>query len=160
MLCIGSNIKYKKLYQIMTIKKEYIILVEDDPLQAKFFGNLVEKIAKELGFKSITVNDGERILDFIKGEENILDIKKEQVGLIILDLSLSSSDVSGFYILKELQKLKDKIPAVVQSADANHISIIKAIKLGAEDYFIKNGDKQEGERIFDTIERIMNDSNH
>ncbi len=138
------------------MKKEYIILLEDDPVQAKFFGHLMEKIAKELGFKSITTNNGEDLLSFIKGEKNLLDINKEQVGLIILDLSLSDSEVSGFYILKELQKLTDKIPVVVQSADASHISIIKAIKLGAEDYFIKNGGEEEGKRIFDTIARIMN----
>ncbi len=139
----------------MKTKKEYIILVEDDPVQAKFFGNLVEKIAKELGFKSITVKDGERILDFVRGEKNVLEIAREQVGLIILDLSLSGSDISGYFILKEMQKLKEKPPVIVQSADSSHTSIIRAMKLGAEDYFIKDGDKEEGERLFDTIEKIM-----
>ena len=139
----------------MKTKKEYIILVEDDPVQAKFFGNLVEKIAKELGFKSITVKDGERILDFVRGEKNVLEIAREQVGLIILDLSLSGSDISGYFILKEMQKLKEKPSVIVQSADSSHTSIIRAMKLGAEDYFIKDGDKEEGERLFDTIEKIM-----
>jgi DNA-binding NarL/FixJ family response regulator len=78
--------------------------------------------------------------------------------LIILDLTLalSDSEISGFYILKEIQKLKDQIPVVIQSADDSHTSIIKAMKLGAEDYFIKNGDEKEGKRMFDVIERIMN----
>ncbi len=139
----------------METKKEYIIFLEDDSFQAEFFGTLIEKIAKELGFKSLTLNSGEEVLGFIKGEKDIPNITKEQVGLIILDLSLSNSDISGFYILKEIQKLKDKIPVIIHSADESHISIVKAIKLGAEDYFIKGGDKQEGKRIFDTIERIM-----
>jgi DNA-binding response OmpR family regulator len=137
------------------MKKEYIILVEDEPTQAKLFGSIIEKIAQEFGFKSLTIKNGEEILAFIKGEQNNLGISKEQVGLIILDLSLSGSDVSGFYILKELQKLTDKIPVIVQSADSSHTSIIRAMKLGAQDYFLKNGDKEEGERIFDTIEKII-----
>ncbi len=135
--------------------KEYIILVEDEPTQAKFFGEIIEKIANEFGLKSLIISSGEEILDLINDDKNNLGITKEQVGLIILDLSLSKSDISGFFILKELQKLKDKIPTIVQSADSSHISIIKAIKLGAEDYFIKSGTKGEGERIFDTIARIM-----
>jgi DNA-binding response OmpR family regulator len=143
----------------MKIKKEYIILIEDDKFQAKLFGKGIEKIAKELGFKSLILQDGEEILKLIKDEKNSLNITKEQIGLIILDLTLtlSDSEISGFYILKEIQKLQDKIPVIIQSADDIHTSVVKAMKLGAEDYFVKNGDEKEGKRIFDTIERIMND---
>ena len=137
----------------MKIKKDHIILVEDDPFQAKFFGKIIEKIGEELGYKAIVINSGEKLLDFIKGESNILDISREQAGLIILDLNLA--DISGFFILKEMQKLEERIPIVIQSADSSHVSIIKAIKLGAEDYFLKSGEKEEGQRVFDIIEEIM-----
>ena len=48
---------------------------------------------------------------------------------------------------------------IVQSADNQHTSIIKAIKLGAEDYFVKSGGEEEGNRLFNTIERIINNIN-
>lgn len=138
-------------------KRTHIILIEDDPVQAKFFGRLVEKIANELGMHSKTMTSGTELLDFICGDKILPDITKEQVGLIILDLQLPDDEVSGFYILKEIQKLKNAIPVIVQSADSKHTSIIKAMKLGAEDYFLK-GEKEEGERLFDTIESIMTQS--
>jgi hypothetical protein len=55
----------------MKTKKEYIIFIEDDKFQAKLFGKGIEKIAKELGFKSLILQDGEEILKLIKDEKTI-----------------------------------------------------------------------------------------
>ena len=141
-------------------KRDFIILIEDDPVQAMFFGRMIKKIAEELGLKSKTMTSGTEFLVFILGIKVLPDLHKDQVGLIILDLQLPNDEISGFYILKEVQKLKYKIPIIVQSADSKHTSIIKAMKLGAKDYFLKDGQKEEGERIFDTIEEIMGKTAH
>ncbi|MFT7087812.1 MAG: DNA-binding response OmpR family regulator [Rickettsiales bacterium] len=134
--------------------EKYILLVEDDPVQVKFFGQIIKKIADEFGLKSKSITSGEEFLNFIQEKEGALDITKNQVKLIILDLQLAADDISGFYILKKLQA-KNNIPVLVQSADSNHTSIIQALKLGAEDYFIKGKDRKEGERMFDRIRELV-----
>jgi DNA-binding response OmpR family regulator len=135
--------------------EKYILLVEDDPVQVKFFGQIIKKIADEFGLKSKSITSGEEFLNFIQEKEGALDITKNQVKLIILDLQLAADDISGFYILKKLQEAKNNIPVLVQSADSNHTSIIQALKLGAEDYFIKGKDRKEGERMFDRIRELV-----
>jgi DNA-binding response OmpR family regulator len=135
--------------------EKYILLVEDDPVQVKFFGQIIKKIADEFGLKSKSITSGEEFLNFIQEKEGALGITKNQVKLIILDLQLAADDISGFYILKKLQEAKNNIPVLVQSADSNHTSIIQALKLGAEDYFIKGKDRKEGERMFDRIRELV-----
>ncbi|MFT5703202.1 MAG: CheY-like chemotaxis protein, partial [Rickettsiales bacterium] len=90
--------------------EKYILLVEDDPVQVKFFGQIIKKIADEFGLKSKSITSGEEFLNFIQEKEGALDITKNQVKLIILDLQLAADDISGFYILKKLQEAKNNIP--------------------------------------------------
>ena len=72
------------------------------------------------------------------GDEAIEKIRKKKPDLILLDLLMPKRD--GFYVLEEIKKNSEwkLIPVIVLSNLGEDTMIKRAIKMGANDYFIKS----------------------
>jgi CheY-like chemotaxis protein len=99
---------------------------------------------EEFGYKVVVINNGKDALRFLAGE-NILKIKKDDLGLILVDLEMEG--ISGFEILKEIRNSKIQIPVAVLSVGDDKDDAKEAKKLGAQDYFVKGKDEKELERL-------------
>ncbi len=118
----------------MAAKNNKILIVEDD----RFLVKAYQIKFKKAGFEIVSATDG------ISGLEIA---EKESPALIILDLMLPR--MNGFEFLKKIkadEKLKS-IPIITISVLGQAADCQKALKLGAEDYFIKTDH---------TIEEIVN----
>jgi len=102
-----------------------VLIVEDDKFLVRVY---VRKFMDE-GIESIFLENGVRAKEIAK---------KEQPGLIILDLLMPEKD--GFKVLEELSQDPDtkNIPVVVLSALGSEADIKDAFKLGAKEFFVKS----------------------
>lgn len=101
-----------------------ILIIDDD---MKYISQLLE-IFKEYDLKvGFSVNAPDAL--------NILN--STSYDLIILDINMPIMD--GFEVLEELKSSKTTrlIPVLMSSSDSNKESVLKAIKLGADDYLLK-----------------------
>jgi len=98
-----------------------ILIIEDDVNIAE-----LEKDYLEIsGYEVVIVNDGQK---------GILEAKKGEYDLIIIDVMLPSVD--GFQICKNLRLVLD-IPMIMVSANGDDIDKIRGLGLGANDYITK-----------------------
>ena len=130
------------------MSEKYILLVEDDPTQAKVWKKIINKILYDVA----TLSRGSEVLRFLSGKKKLKGFPKEKLGLILLDLSLNK--VSGFDILKTVQDSKEDIPIIVFSASEDPIAILESGRLGAKNYIVK-WKKGEVERMFFAIDEFM-----
>ena len=109
----------------MSPSKPKIVIVEDDP-------NLLDLYAyefKEAGFDVTKAEDG------IQGLNSIL---REKPNLILLDIMLPKLD--GLTMLKELRLTPGEVgrtPVLVLTALSDQSFATEAMRLGANEYFIK-----------------------
>ena len=105
----------------MTVEKQRILIVEDDPDIAN-----VEKVFLEANnFEVVIETDG------LKGQERTLN---DNFSLIILDLNLPRK--SGMTICKEIRE-KVNVPILIVTASIEDIDIVQGFGLGADDYITK-----------------------
>lgn len=123
---------------------KHILYIEDEETQAKVFSRIIEHQLEDFGHKVVVINNGKDALRFLAGEE-ILKIKKEDIGLILVDLEMEG--VSGFEILQEISDSEIKIPVAVLSVGDDKDDEKKAKQLGAQDYFVKGKDEKELVRL-------------
>ncbi len=102
-----------------------ILIVEDEDILAKV---LEEKFEKAKFSAKIAV-DGESALGLIK------TFKPD---IVVLDLMLPKKD--GFAVLEEMKSEDEfkRIPVVITSNLSEDENIKKALRIGAEDYFVKS----------------------
>ena len=109
-----------------------ILIIEDDPFSQDFYNF----IFKKAGLKSLIMEDGDRIL---------LELEKEEIGLIIMDINLKNTSLNGERIngvkfsslIKQNEKFKN-IPILLVTAysiSANGDSFFDESL--ADDYIIK-----------------------
>jgi len=101
-----------------------ILVIEDD----KFLRELIsQKLLKE-GYDIAEANDGEK---------GIEAVKKENPGLVLLDLILPGID--GFEVLARIKADPEisEIPIIILSNLGQKDDIEKGLKMGAADYLIK-----------------------
>jgi len=101
-----------------------ILIVDDEPYNVDY---LVQEL-EDLDYRIITAGNGMQALDLVKSE---------QPDLVLLDIMMPIMD--GFAVLGELKTdpLLRHIPVIVISAVNDLGSVVKGIKLGAEDYLSK-----------------------
>ncbi len=90
----------------------------------------------------------------------ISNLKVKKYDLLLLDLNLPDSN--GFEVLQALRN-RVAIPVIVLSADSNTKTIVKAFKLGANDYMVKPYDLAELEvRIWASFGKsnMLNEQNN
>ncbi len=119
-----------------------IIVAEDDKLLASAYKI---KLNRE-GYDVMVVNDG---VEFVQNFE------KFSPDLVILDLIMPKTD--GFLVLEYLKKSEKwkHLPVIVSSNLSQSEDIVKATKLGADDYIIKSdlSMKVLGEKIKKFLEK-------
>lgn len=102
-----------------------ILIVEDEEALSR----VLEERFKSEGFETEVAHDGEEAVEIAK---------KSLPNVIILDLILPKK--MGFDVLKEIKKIPEleKVPVIVVSNLGEDESIKEAIRLGANDYFVKS----------------------
>ena len=115
------------------LKKEKILLVEDDPDHAGLIMDVLE--TENVQNEIILLNDGLEALNYFqKYGENGEQIR---VNLVILDLNLPK--VHGIDVLKILKQNSkySSIPVVILSTSSDEKTIEEAYKNGADNYIVK-----------------------
>lgn len=101
-----------------------ILVAEDD----KYLANAYRVKLSKAGYDAVVVQDGMQAQELLQ---------KEKFDLVILDLIMPVKD--GFSVLgfiKGSEQLKD-LPVIVASNLGQSDDIVKATKLGADDYIVK-----------------------
>lgn len=118
-----------------------ILIVEDE----SFLSNLLRVSLEKEGFKVFQIFNGKDV-----SKELIVENK---IDLILLDLILP--DKNGFEIIEEIKRdpFLSKIPIIILSNLGQEEDILKAKKLGVEDYFVKA--KESPQSIVEKIKKIL-----
>jgi CheY-like chemotaxis protein len=106
-----------------------VLVVDDDPNILDLHCRLVERS----GCRALRARHGREALDMIE---------HTRPDLILLDLMMPVMD--GFAVLRQVKADPDlrDIPVIIISAANNSRSVVKGIKLGAEDYITKPIDER------------------
>ena len=116
----------------MEVKKRKILLVED------------EAILRE-SLRDWLIEDGYDVECVESGEEALEIIKKEEFGVIVLDLKLPGID--GLQVFEEAKELKPETKGVIITAYPSKETLEKAKRLGLIDYLPKPFKVEDLERI-------------
>ena len=101
--------------------KEKILIVEDE----KDIARMLEYNLKKDGYKTLIARDGETALGMVK---------KDNPGLILLDLMLPGLD--GLEVCKRIRAERN-VPIIMLSARGEELDKVLGLELGADDYVTK-----------------------
>lgn len=112
-----------------------VLLVEDNLYDSELTIKAIKKADKKV--KCMHLRDGAEAQKFIKDTPPFKGIDRQNLKLILLNLSLPKVD--GFEVLKTIRKNHDtqSTPVVILTASEKRSRIEKAYKLGANSYVIK-----------------------
>ncbi len=104
--------------------RERILVVEDDPVAARFITSLLEG----KGYEVIVAEDGERAFELAV---------KQHPSLIVSDIVMPYRD--GFEVIKAIRRdpTLSRIPIVVVSMRDREEDIVRGLESGADDYVVK-----------------------
>lgn len=134
----------------MSEKKEVsILLVEDDPGHAL----LIEKNLRRANITNdiVTVNDGQRALDYLFCEGEYCDRRCDSPLLVLLDLNLPVVD--GFEVLKRM-KGDDRtrhIPVIILTTTDDKREASRCYDLGCNVYITKPVDYEQFSEAITTL---------
>ena len=104
------------------MSKIKILIVEDDP-------NLGKILFEYIDAKNFDISLA------IDGEEGLEKFLNNTWDLLLLDVMMPKKD--GFSLAKDIRKVDQDIPIIFLTAKSQKDNIIKAFKLGADDYLTK-----------------------
>ena len=104
------------------MKKNNILIVEDEPN----LGKILQDYLKLKGYKITLAVDG---------EDGLSKFSKDNFDFIILDIMMPKKD--GFSLAKDIREINIIVPILFLTAKNMKENIIKAFKLGADDYLTK-----------------------
>ena len=104
------------------MKNNRVLVVEDDP-------NLGKILMDYLSAKDYMVDLG------VDGEEGLEKFVNGNYDILILDIMMPKKD--GFSLAQDIRKIDKLIPIIFLTAKSQKENIIKAFKLGADDYLTK-----------------------
>jgi len=105
-----------------------ILIIEDDVHINKMLGELM------------SCNNYESVSAF-SGTEALLLLSRESFSLVLLDLMLPGK--TGAEVLAEIRKAGSNTPVIALTALSDKESVVKTLKLGADDYITKPFDNAE-----------------
>lgn len=115
--------------------EEKILIIEDNEEIIQLIKDILKKRELKIDYS-------------FKGKDGIKRIEENEYNLVILDLELP--DIDGFKVLEEIKKINYSLPVIVLTAFGSTENIVKAIKMGAEDFI----EKPFGiERLTEAIEK-------
>jgi len=114
------------------------ILIIDDEIEII---NLIENILCSLGYE----------IDYsTTGKEGLEKIEKNDFSIVLLDIFLP--DFDGFELLRKIKEMKENLPVIILTGFGTTENIVKAIKLGADDFIEKPFNI---ERFVDVIQKVI-----
>lgn len=121
-----------------------ILLVEDNPLDAKATFNAAKKL--QMAGEIQVVSDGQEALDHLRANAG-----RNRPGLVLLDLNLPGKD--GHDVLREIRADPNlrSIPVVVLTSSSEDRDINSAYSLGANAYVTKPSDLDGWLQVISTI---------
>ena len=99
-----------------------ILIVEDDP-------NLGKVLLEYLSMKGFDTDIAEN------GEIGLKKFLNQQYDFVVLDIMMPKKD--GFSLAQDIRKMDDKIPIIFLTAKSQKENVLKAFKIGADDYLTK-----------------------
>ena len=99
-----------------------ILIVEDDP-------NLGKVLLEYLSMKGFDTDIAEN------GEIGLKKFLNQQYDFVVLDIMMPKKD--GFSLAQDIRKIDDKIPIIFLTAKSQKENVLKAFKIGADDYLTK-----------------------
>ncbi len=116
------------------VKKPRILLVEDEQSFQDEIRLAFGKVYNILNARSV--------------KAALLAIKLQEIDLVILDLFLdSNTKLDGLDLIKPFKQEKPTVPIIICSKDPSSATIVKALKLGADDYIRKDEFDAESSKI-------------
>jgi len=106
----------------MLMDNNKILIVEDDP-------NLGKVLVDYLLMKGFETDIAEN------GEVGLSNFLSQSYDLVVLDIMMPKKD--GFSLAQDIRKINKKIPIIFLSAKSQKENILKAFKIGADDYLTK-----------------------
>lgn len=104
-------------------KKQYRVLIADDEKSTRI---LLTHFLKKMGYEPV---------DAIDGEECIEILEREQIDLLLLDITMPKKD--GFAVMSYLQSKGRSLPVIMVTASHDIPQTVKCIKMGAYEYLTK-----------------------
>jgi DNA-binding response OmpR family regulator len=99
-----------------------VLVVEDDPA-------IREGLVDALGFH------GHRVLQAATAPAGAEAALRSHCDLVLLDLMLPGGD--GLDVLKELRRLKPRLPVIIITARGREADRVRGLRMGADDYVVK-----------------------
>ena len=107
----------------LNLKESVPILIVDDE---EMMRNLLQKILKREGYKTLTAANGKEALQLME---------KNEVDIVISDLKMPEFD--GFALLKELKQTHPHVGVIIMTAYGDTYTVKDALLLGADEYITK-----------------------
>jgi len=123
-----NEMKEKKNNKKLNFIDKNILIVEDDEDSTIIMKSYLQGTNATI----FNLTNGEKVLEFIKNND---------VDLVVLDLGLPIK--SGYEVLKEIRKVSERLPVIIESALAMPDKKSKAFDLGCDDFITKPFRKQE-----------------
>ena len=98
------------------------LIVEDEP-------NLGKVLLEYLSMKGFDTDIAEN------GEIGLKKFLNQQYDFVVLDIMMPKKD--GFSLAQDIRKIDDKIPIIFLTAKSQKENVLKAFKIGADDYLTK-----------------------
>ena len=101
-----------------------VLVVDDDPVTAKFVASLL----REEGHEILIADDGEYALELAA---------RHDLDLIVCDLVMPYRD--GFSVLRAIRRdgRSDEVPVIILSMRDREEDIVRGLEEGADDYVVK-----------------------
>jgi DNA-binding response OmpR family regulator len=120
---------------------EKVLVIEDKPEMIRI---LTDYVLGPQGYVTSAASNG---------EEGLRMALSEEPDLIILDLKMPK--MSGLQVLQSLKKLQYPVPVIVVTAYGSEEVVVRALRLGADDYVAKPFKLDE---MINAIERALGKS--
>jgi CheY-like chemotaxis protein len=135
-----------------------VLLAEDDSNDAFFVQRAFEHSG--LPNRLVVVSDGRGVLDYLQGIGPYADRQSYPLpGLLLLDLKMPT--MNGFEVLEWLQGRSEfnRLPVVILSGSGLSADVLRAEKLGADDYRVKTSNiKHLSQMLYELQARWLNGS--
>jgi len=120
-----------------------ILILEDNPKLSKFYFDLL----LAAGYKVITTNNSK---EFFRTYPSF------KPDLLILDIKLNNSELSGLEVFEKLSTDHDlQVKVIILSGEASRIEVAEAMKLGAYTFIEKSSDFSS-EKFLNDIKQALN----
>jgi len=104
---------------------ETILVVDDDPIQRRLLGSVVER----LGHHALSAGNGAEAMEILSSPQ------AREIALVILDLVMPELD--GMGVLERMRRDGIAVPAIVQTAHGGIDAVVSAMRAGAVDFVVK-----------------------